>query len=105
MRGVRTAGQQHHRQPVMLLAWTVRAPYVKAMRAHGLRVKTCALHLQGEAHAAQGFGQRGALVAQPQPVLTRVVVGRLAVRAEHVGSPGRRHGRNHRRCAWRPARD
>jgi hypothetical protein len=33
MRGVCTAGQQHHRQPVVLLAWTVRAPYIKAMRA------------------------------------------------------------------------
>jgi NAD(P)-dependent dehydrogenase (short-subunit alcohol dehydrogenase family) len=27
MRGVCTAGQQHHRQPVVLLAWTVRAPF------------------------------------------------------------------------------
>ena len=35
--------------------------------------------------------QRGALVAQPRPVLTRVVVGRPAVRGEHVGSPGRGH--------------
>jgi hypothetical protein len=38
-------------------------------------------------------------------VLTRVVVRRLAVRSEHVGSPGRGHGRHHRRCAWRPATD
>jgi len=32
---------------------------------HGLRIKTCALQFQGEALAAQGFYQRGALVAQP----------------------------------------
>ena len=50
---------------------------------------------------AQGFDQRGALVAQPWSVLTRVVVGRLAVRGEHVGSSGRGHGRHHRRCARR----
>jgi hypothetical protein len=27
MRGVCTAGQQHHRQPVVVLAWTVRTPF------------------------------------------------------------------------------
>ena len=55
--------------------------------------------------AAQGFDQRGALVAQPRSVLTRVVVGRLAVRGEHVGASGRGHGRDHRKRACRPARD
>jgi hypothetical protein len=30
-------------------------------------------------------------------VLTRVVVRRLAVRGEHVGSPSHGHGRHHRR--------
>jgi DNA-binding CsgD family transcriptional regulator len=72
---------------------------------HSLRIKTFALHLQGETETAQGFGQRAALVPQPWPALTRVVVGRLAVRGEHVGSPGRRHGRNHPRCGRRPATD
>ena len=71
---------------------------------HRLGVETCALHLQGEALTAQRFDQRGALVAQRWSVLTRVVVRRLAVSGEHVGSSGRRHGRHHRRCPWRPTR-
>jgi hypothetical protein len=37
--------------------------------------------------------------AQPRSVLTRVVVRRLAVRSEHVGSSGRGHGRHRPRCA------
>ncbi len=60
---------------------------------HCLRIKTRAFHLQGEALAAQAFDQRGALVAQPWFVLTRVVVRRFPVGGEHVGSPGRGHRR------------
>jgi hypothetical protein len=72
---------------------------------HSLRVKTGALHLQCEALTAQGLDQRDAFIAQPWPVLTRIIIRRLAVRGEHIGSPGRGHDRNHRRCAWLPTTD
>ena len=52
---------------------------------------------------AQDFDKRGALISQPWSVLTRVVVRRLAVRSEHVGSSGRGHG--HKLSAMRKAAD